>query len=55
MAEAGFGGLLLNPGWLPDIDKHCEKTKIKDSHNDTKIGASDIFGGNQLRFRISAQ
>ena len=28
--------------------------KIKDSHNGTKIGASTIFGGNQLRFRISA-
>ena len=31
-----------------------KKTKIKDGHNCTKIGASNVFGGNQLRFRISA-
>ena len=30
-------------------------TKIKDSHNGTKIGASNIFGGNPLRFQILAQ
>ena len=35
--------------------KQTEKNKIKDGHNSTKIGASNIFGGNQLRFRISAQ
>ena len=29
--------------------------KIKDGHNGTKIGSSNIIGGNQLRFRISAQ
>ena len=32
-----------------------QKTKIKDGNNSTKIGASNIFGGNQLRFQISAQ
>ena len=31
------------------------KTKIKDGLNGTKIGTSYIFGGNQLRFRISGQ
>ena len=31
------------------------KNRIKDGHNKTKIGASNIFGGNQLRFQISAQ
>jgi len=31
------------------------KTNIKDGHNGTKIGASSMFGGNQLRFPISAQ
>ena len=30
------------------------KNRIKDGHNSTKIGASNIFGGNQLRFQISA-
>ena len=35
--------------------KHNEKNRIKDGHNSTKIGASNIFGGNQLRFQISAQ
>ena len=28
------------------------KTKIKDSHNSTKIGASNIFRGNHLRFQF---
>ena len=31
------------------------KAKIKDGHNGIKIGASIIFGGNELRFQISAQ
>ena len=31
------------------------KIEIKDGHNSTKIGTSNIFRGNQLRFRISAQ
>ena len=35
--------------------KHTGKIIIKDGHNSTKIGASNIFGGNQLRFQISAQ
>ena len=34
---------------------HKKQTKIKDGHNGTKIGASNIFRGNQLRFQISAQ
>ena len=37
------------------IQKTNSKTKIKDCHNSTKIIASIIFGGDQLRFRISAQ
>ena len=36
-------------------ENQLKKTKIKDGHNCTKIGASNVFGGNQLRFRISAQ
>ena len=35
--------------------KQTKKGKIKDGHNGTKIGASNIFRGNQLRFQISAQ
>ena len=35
--------------------KQTEKTKIKECHNGTKIGASNIFGGNQLIFGIAAQ
>ena len=31
------------------------KNKIIDGHNGTKIGASNIFGDNQLRFQILAQ
>ena len=31
------------------------KTKIKDGHNGIKVGASNKFKGNQLRFQISAQ
>jgi len=40
------------------ITLHIEtylKNRIKDGRNSTKIGASNIFGGNQLRFQISAQ
>ena len=40
MAGATFWGLLLS------------QKKIQ--HNGTKIGASNIFRGNQLRFQISA-
>ena len=37
--------------------KHRKKTqtKIKDGNNSTKIGATNKFRGNQLRFQISAQ
>ena len=35
--------------------KQTKKSKIKDSHNGTRMGASNIFWGNQLRFQISAQ
>ena len=34
-------------------ENKLKKTKIKDGHNGTKIGASNIFRGNQLRFQIS--
>ena len=51
-----------DPIWGPaqglEITLHIEtysKNRIKDGHNSTKIGASNIFGGNQLRFQISAQ
>ena len=49
VAGAGFGGPLCGQ------EKHYTqktnlKTEIKDGHNSTKIGASNIFGGNQLRF-----
>ena len=33
----------------------CLNNIIKDGRNSTKIGPSNIFGGNQLRFQISAQ
>ena len=42
VAGAGYRGPLLNH-------------KIKDGHNSTKIGASNIFGGKQLRIQSSAQ
>ena len=32
------------------IQKINLKTKIKDCHNNTKIGGGNIFGGKQLRF-----
>ena len=54
MAEAGF----WDPLWDLEKTLHTKtnlKTKIKDGHNGTKIGASNIFGDNQLRFQISAQ
>ena len=35
--------------------KNFLKNIIKDGHNSTKIGPSNIFGGNQLTFQISAQ
>ena len=35
------------------IEKKTEKN-IKDGNNGTKIGASNIVGGNQLRYQISA-
>ena len=35
--------------------KNKLKKNIKDSHNGTIIGTSNIFGGNQHRFQISAQ
>ena len=31
------------------------KTNIKDGYNGTKLGTSNEFGGNQVRFQISAQ
>ena len=34
--------------------KQTEKNKIQDFSNGAKIGASNIVGGNQLRFQISA-
>ena len=54
---SGSGPLL---GLTQGLEKtlHTEnkqKNKIEDAHNGTKIGASNIFGGNQLRFQISAQ
>ena len=50
-------GRLLGPALGLEKTLYTEiklKTKIKDDHNSTKIGASNIFGGNHLRFRISA-
>ena len=50
-------GQLLGPALGLEKTLYTEiklKTKIKDDHNSTKIGASNIFGGNHLRFRISA-
>ena len=35
--------------------QQTEKNRIKDGPNSPKIGASNIFVGNQLRFQISAQ
>ena len=32
--------------------EHKLKNKTKEGHNGNKIGASNIFWGNQLRFRI---
>ena len=49
---------LWGPAQGLEITLHIEtysKNRIKDGHNSTKIGASNIFGGNQLRFQISAQ
>ena len=42
---------------VKDIITHRNilKNRIKDGRNSTKIGARNIFGGNQLRFQISAQ
>ena len=37
------------------LGAHSYFTKIKDSHKSTKIGASNIYGGNQLGLQISAQ
>ena len=52
VAGAGFGG----PFWgYITHRKQTENTEIKDGQNGTKIGASNIFQGNQLRFQISAQ
>ena len=51
-------GWLLGPAQGLEKTLHTEnkqKNKIQDAHNSTKIGASNIFGGNQLRFQISAQ
>ena len=42
-------------GVRKNITHKKKLNKIKDGHNATKIGASNIFEGNQLRFRISAQ
>ena len=43
----------LGPTQELEITLHIDnilKNKIKDGHNSTKIGASNISGGNQLRF-----
>ena len=51
-------GRLLGPA--QELEKKLDtenklKNKNKDSHNGIKIGASNIFGSNQLRFQILAQ
>ena len=51
-------GWLLGPALGLEKTLHTEnkeKIKVQDAHNGTKIGASNIFGGNQLRFQILAQ
>ena len=51
-------GRLLGPALGLEKTLHTEnklKNKNKDGQNGTKVGASNIFGGNQLRFQISAQ
>ena len=48
---------LWGPAQELNITLHIEtysKNRIKYGHNSTKIGANNIFGGNQLRFKISA-
>ena len=58
MYNKKVAGPALGPAQGLEITLHIEtysKNRIKDGRNSTKIGASNIFGGNQLRFQISAQ
>ena len=57
MIKTSGRGQLLGPALGQVKILHTENKQqsiIQDAYNGTKIGASNIFWGNQLRFQISA-
>ena len=55
LIQTSVRGRLLGPALGLEKTLHIEnklKNKNKDGHNGTKIGASNIFEGNQLKLQI---